>query len=349
MYMTPEQADGAPVDPRSDLFSQGSDFHTMCTGRPPFRAETTIAILRRVVEGPPRPIREVNPEVPDWLARIVARLHEKDPADRPQSAAEVAELLGRCLAYLEQPDRMPPPDLPARRPAAAPRPRRLRSLVAAALLVATCGLVAAEAVGVTRIAAPVGTVLRISTPDGALLVEVNDPAVKVSVDGEAVVIQGTGPEEVRVRPGPHRVLGTREGAKVNDEVIEIRRGDSQLVKVTREFALRPPPPVPAAAPGGTLGLPGPEPVPRCPRAEILAAAPGRVRDFAGHIDWVRAVAFLPDGRRAISTAMDQTLRLWRAGGPRPRPPPNPGAGGGRSDRSGRVPAGHPPNGLRPSG
>ncbi len=102
-YMSPEQAEGEAVDHRSDLFSLGSVLYTMCTGRPPFRADNTMAVLQRVCEDAPRPIREINPEVPDCLAAIVAKLHAKDPADRFQSAAEVAELLSRHLADVQQP------------------------------------------------------------------------------------------------------------------------------------------------------------------------------------------------------------------------------------------------------
>src|SRR5262249_37757360 len=72
-------------------------------GHPPFRAGSTMAVLKRVCEETPRPLREVNPEVPDWLAAIIARLHAKNPAERSQSAAAVADLLGRHLAHLQQP------------------------------------------------------------------------------------------------------------------------------------------------------------------------------------------------------------------------------------------------------
>jgi serine/threonine-protein kinase len=102
-YMSPEQAAGLTVDHRSDLFSLGSVLYAMCTGRPPFRAETTLAVLRRVEECRPRPIREISPEIPAWLEAIVRKLHAPDPADRFQSAAEVADLLERCLAHVQQP------------------------------------------------------------------------------------------------------------------------------------------------------------------------------------------------------------------------------------------------------
>src|SRR5205823_499943 len=100
MYMSPEQASGESFDHRADLFSLGSVLYVMATGRPPFRASTTLAVLKRVAEDQPRPIREVIPEVPQWLCSIVAKLQAKDPAARFQTAREVADLLADCEAKL---------------------------------------------------------------------------------------------------------------------------------------------------------------------------------------------------------------------------------------------------------
>jgi hypothetical protein len=102
-YMSPEQADGKTVDHRSDLFSLGSVLYAMCTGHAPFRAESTLAVLKRVCEDRPRPIQEVNPEIPAWLCAVVDKLHAKQPAERYQSAKDVAEELGRRLAEVQQP------------------------------------------------------------------------------------------------------------------------------------------------------------------------------------------------------------------------------------------------------
>jgi serine/threonine-protein kinase len=125
MYMSPEQAEGLPIDHRSDLFSLGTVMYAMCTGHPPFRATGTMAVLRRVIDDEPRPIRESNPDIPDWLCDIVAKLHAKKAADRLQSAREVAELLSQHLAHLQQPSQVA---LPARveLPKAASRPLRKR-------------------------------------------------------------------------------------------------------------------------------------------------------------------------------------------------------------------------------
>jgi serine/threonine protein kinase len=101
MYMAPEQAKGEKLDQRADLFSLGSVLYQMVSGRPPFRANSTVAVLKRVADDTPRPIREIIPETPQWLCDIIAKLHEKDPNDRFQSAREVAEVLADCEAQLK--------------------------------------------------------------------------------------------------------------------------------------------------------------------------------------------------------------------------------------------------------
>jgi serine/threonine protein kinase len=103
-YMSPEQARGEPVDTRSDLFSLGSVMYAMSSGRPPFRAETTYGILRRVTDDAPRSLRELNPELPEWLDAIILKLLTKSAAERLQTAEHSAELLEQCLAHLQQPD-----------------------------------------------------------------------------------------------------------------------------------------------------------------------------------------------------------------------------------------------------
>lgn len=102
-YMSPEQSRGEAVDHRSDLFSLGSVMYAMCTGRPPFRAESSYGILRRITDNEPRAIREIQPAIPEWLCFIIRRLHSKQPEDRFQSAEEVAELLEQCLAHVQTP------------------------------------------------------------------------------------------------------------------------------------------------------------------------------------------------------------------------------------------------------
>ena len=102
-YMSPEQANGRSVDHRSDLFSLGSVLYVMCTGRAAFRANSAMAMLKRVCEDQERPVCEVNPTIPKWLSDIVDCLLAKNPGDRIQTADEVADLLENRLAQLQEP------------------------------------------------------------------------------------------------------------------------------------------------------------------------------------------------------------------------------------------------------
>jgi hypothetical protein len=108
-YMSPEQARGDAVDGASDLFSLGSVIYSMCTGRPPFRAETSYGVLRRITDSEARPIRETNPQVPQWLDALVQRLLHKSPDQRLGSADELADVLAQCLAHVQRPTATPLP------------------------------------------------------------------------------------------------------------------------------------------------------------------------------------------------------------------------------------------------
>jgi hypothetical protein len=108
-YMSPEQARGGSVDARSDLFGLGCVLYAMCTGRPPFRAENSYAILRMITDDEPRSIREINPDIPEWLCLLISRLMSKSPDARFGNALEVAALLEQCLAHVQQPTSVPLP------------------------------------------------------------------------------------------------------------------------------------------------------------------------------------------------------------------------------------------------
>ena len=271
-FMSPEQAQGKTVDARSDLFSLGTVLYAMCTGRSPFRAESTVAVLRRVCDDVPRPIPEVNPEIPEELIAIIDRLLAKDPADRFQTAEEVSDLLMRYLAHLQDPATSPPPERTSIQPAADGRTpgkglsrgsrwrRRALMIAAALLLVIGVSVAATEATGVTHLTA---AILRIATGAGTLVVEVDDPQVKITIDGEYLVITGAGPQEVRLKPGQHQVRAAKGGQVVKQELVTIERGGRRAVRVALE------PPVRLPAKKGAREGPAPVRVPLNQWLELL--------------------------------------------------------------------------------
>lgn len=108
-FMSPEQAFGRQLDGRSDLFSLGSLMYFMATGRLPFRADSSMAVLNRICNENPTPVRQVNSDVSETFADIVDKLLAKAPEDRFQSAGELHQTLEQYLAYLHQPNVSKPP------------------------------------------------------------------------------------------------------------------------------------------------------------------------------------------------------------------------------------------------
>lgn len=89
LYMSPEQAQGKPLDHRSDLYSLGVTVYHMLTGQPPFHGDTALALAVQHLKTEPEPLSKRRPELPESLCRIVHRLLEKDPANRYDSARDL--------------------------------------------------------------------------------------------------------------------------------------------------------------------------------------------------------------------------------------------------------------------
>ena len=134
-YMSPEQVEAREVDHRSDLYSLGLMMYEMFTGELPFRGESVMQLMyQRVAEAPKDP-RISHPELPDYLANIILKCLEKDPAKRYQSAREILDDLDA--------EHAPAASAPAGTATISiqiPRPSRRLELVAA-VLAAVMGLV----------------------------------------------------------------------------------------------------------------------------------------------------------------------------------------------------------------
>lgn len=249
MYMAPEQTSGGPVDQAADLFSLGSVLYVMCCGHPPFSAENSATVLRRIAEEPPRPLHQIAPRTPVWLQNLIAALHAKSPGERTLSASDVAELLASPPAEQADQTRTHAPRTRAERPKRAfwgGSPHRWNST---RLGTAFLGLVAllgglgfAESAGVTDLGA---TVIRAFFDDGTLVVGVDDPDIGIKIDGSDLVFTGTGVKELRVSPGPNAPGTNQRATALGRDLADVARNGRHVLKIRQESA---PAPAPAPSP-----------------------------------------------------------------------------------------------------
>jgi len=150
--MSPEQARGKPLDPRSDLYSIGVVLYQLLAGRAPFDDDDAVVVMARHIRERPLPVRQVAPPdrpIPERLERVVAKALEKDPRRRLPHAEAFDNALAACLPEVEA---LADPDAVAATPAAsASFARRARSVaVGAALAGAFAAIVVAGVLGAGR-------------------------------------------------------------------------------------------------------------------------------------------------------------------------------------------------------
>ena len=101
-YMSPEQAQGLPVDGRSDIFSFGCILYEIATGERAFKGTSQVDVLHAIVHNDPPPVTEINPNVPAELRRIIRRCLAKDPDQRFHSMKDLANTLRDLVDEYDQ-------------------------------------------------------------------------------------------------------------------------------------------------------------------------------------------------------------------------------------------------------
>ncbi len=96
-YMSPEQANGKPVNALTDVYSLGTVMYEMLTGQKPFQSQDVDKLLQQIVNKVAKYPSEIRPSIPDSLSKIVMKAMQKDPAARYESAAEMSLALEKFL------------------------------------------------------------------------------------------------------------------------------------------------------------------------------------------------------------------------------------------------------------
>ena len=241
-YMSPEQVRGAAIDSRSDLFGLGCVLYALGTGHPPFRSETSYSVLRRITDDTPRPIQEINPDLPVWLEQIVMKLLAKSPDDRFDSAEQVAELLEDCLAHVQNPTTKPLPAPVAELAKRAGYQNRTSKRLGGFRVPPIGTLIAAAAFAFLLIFAGILIVLELNK--GTLTIECDADDVPIRVmRGEEVVKElklSQGSESTRISAGNYIVEVTGKFSGISVESggkVSLERRGSAVVRITSDESL----------------------------------------------------------------------------------------------------------------
>lgn len=216
-YMSPEQSQGRSVDERSDLFSLGTMMYRMLTGKLPFERTNALATIRSIQEDSPPSPRQVDLEIPVVLSDTVMDLLEKDARCRPGTAQAVSE----CLREGKRP---PCTKLAVPKIGDVSRGRRIGTLIP--VLVALSAFATAP------------FIYRIATDYGHVVIESEDPNVKVELaQGGAVVkvLGPTGEDFISVRAGEYDVQleGKPSHLILKQDRLSLTRHDRKKLTITR--------------------------------------------------------------------------------------------------------------------
>jgi WD40 repeat protein/tRNA A-37 threonylcarbamoyl transferase component Bud32 len=297
-FLAPEQAASShEADIRADVYSLGVTFYFLLTGTTPFGAGSVYQKVVRHMTQEPRPLRQLRPDVPEELAGVIAKMMAKDRRARYQDPAEVLEALAPwvqssperpvsgssrtsprktdpVLSVFTVADRFKSPAVPRSAIASSRRPQRWH-WVAAALAVTALVFIA--------------VLVSIVTGRGTVDIEITAPdlQVKITGEGQEIVLSGAqSHQQVSLKPGQYQVRSSKADGrmKVTPDQFTLRRGERVTIQASREVSSD-------AQPGQVPDRPG-------------------IRLLRGHTAPVEAVAFSPDGSRALSGGHDRSLCLW---------------------------------------
>lgn len=218
-FISPEQSrDARKVDGRSDIYSLGMTLYFLLAGRRPFENGSTKDKLRLHAEAEPTPLSELRTDLPPELLQVVARMTEKDPANRFQSPSEVASALLPFITTLSP-----------KTTAASETPRKKTASDGSSWTSSISMLLVAGAL----IAAIVYGFIVFNDPgNGLVKVDVNDPALTVRLAGETITFDSEMP--IAVPTGQQMLSIKRQGLDLayRSEEFTVKRGETIEIQVS---------------------------------------------------------------------------------------------------------------------
>jgi serine/threonine-protein kinase len=266
-YMSPEQALGERLEPRSDLFSLGIGLYQMLAGVRPFDAPDVRTITQRIRHDAPEPLRKIAPQTPPDLERLVTRCLEKLPEHRPDTARALAAALRQVGDALDPPagrrevvaamaragfgNQPAPSTVTQGRAAVAPRREGVGRAAAGQLFVLFSMVLGGSAIQLNAPAyegsAERGEMLELVPEKAGSLRVLARPWASVYVDGQLIDVTPFA-APIPLRAGEHEVILRHPSAPEERKVIKLSEGDSTLVEVEMKVPPEPPRPAPSAPP-----------------------------------------------------------------------------------------------------
>ena len=314
-FLPPEQAENTKAaDERSDIYSLGCTLYYLLTGQPIYSGNTTVMKIVAHRERAIPSLRAEVPEVSEQLDAVYQKMVAKKPDDRYGSMAEVIAELEKCASPpedtsetatfegfslkgvaaseptldLDMPVISPVDEFRKARPKKVKKPKLENNHI----------IYGSVALGVLLILVLLGVVFSMRTPEGTLVVEVNQPDAQISVDDGKVTLKSPGesePVEVEVAEGKHTLKITKGGFHTFAREFQIASDGEEVIRVALV-------PLEEKVVAKAKPMSADEEVGRVPERASAAAPVGDGAEppqplwtFEGHTSQVDSIAFSPDG------------------------------------------------------